>query len=286
MGAIAATSGAARSNENIERVCDLTRPTLNRLRSSVDVQPRAASSTCLDQRHIEDIVKNGSPDDVIVPCFGILRKQLACLMPHQWLNDQIVNFYFKLVEQHRCPKQGKRCWCPNSFFWLFLSGADENKYNYARVRRWSMRAKVDIFELDCVVFPVHVRGVHWATGAIDFLRKGFHYFDSLNQAPGRNFVPFLQRYLSDEHRNRKGTPLPQPASWKLLDLASPLPKQSNGFDCGIYACLYAEYFIAGRQIKFHDIDPREHRPRVVNRILQAGRIDAAPLYGAEKTGWI
>ena len=42
-----------------------------------------------------------------------------------------------------------------------------------------MKAKIDIFELDYVIFPMNIGETHWAMGAIDLKDKGFRYFDSM-----------------------------------------------------------------------------------------------------------
>ena len=53
------------------------------------------------------------------------------------------------------------------------------EYSYKDVRRWTVKAKIDIFELDYVIFPMNIGETHWAMGAIDLKDKGFRYFDSM-----------------------------------------------------------------------------------------------------------
>jgi len=217
-----------------------------------------------------DGLENGDPNGVLISRYGILRRQFWCLLPGQWLNDQIINFYFKLVQEHSWHvKDDPKCWCPNSFFWLFLGGKNEEQYCYERVRRWTKRAKVDIFELDYVMFPMNVGGVHWAMGTIDFKQKGFRYFDSMQNPPGRNFVPFLQRYLADEHIERRGGPLPIGSSWELIEDEPSLPRQRNSYDCGVFTCLYAEHFGAGKSLEFDRTNMTDHRLRLAARLLRA-----------------
>ena len=42
-----------------------------------------------------------------------------------------------------------------------------------------MKAKIDIFQLDYVIFPMNIGEIHWAMGAIDLKENGFRYFDSM-----------------------------------------------------------------------------------------------------------
>jgi len=220
-----------------------------------------------------DAFEGGPPDAVLVPRFDILRRHLWCLLPGQWLNDQIVNFYFKLVQEHSWRASGgPRCWCPNSFFWAFLGGRGEREYCYSQVQRWTRRARIDIFDLDFVMFPMNVGGAHWAMGAIDLKAKAFRYFDSMGGAPGSNFVPFLQRYVSDEHRAKRGGPLPGEGHWQLAQDEPSLPQQHNGFDCGVFTCLYAEHLGAGRPVRFGETNMVEQRLRLAARLLRA-RLD-------------
>lgn len=53
------------------------------------------------------------------------------------------------------------------------------EYSYKDVRRWTVKAKIDIFQLDYVIFPMNIGETHWAMGAIDLKDKGFRYFDSM-----------------------------------------------------------------------------------------------------------
>ena len=47
------------------------------------------------------------------------------------------------------------------------------------MRRWTIKAKIDVFEMDYIIFPMNIAETHWAMGAIDLKEKGFRYFDSM-----------------------------------------------------------------------------------------------------------
>ena len=100
-----------------------------------------------------------------------------------------------------------KCWFTNSFFWPKLSGNNKalkgavargashpngqgefeadhefhtpEEYSYKEVRRWTIKAKIDVFEMDYIIFPMNIAETHWAMGAIDLKGKGFRYFDSM-----------------------------------------------------------------------------------------------------------
>lgn len=217
----------------------------------------------------------GRHDDVLATRFSVelTRGQLQCLLPRTWLNDEVINFYFKLLqERSNKAEHGRRCWFANSFFWNKLSGGpnkQNNDYNYKDVRRWTIKAKVDVFALDYVLFPMNIGEMHWALGAIDLRAKGFRYFDSFISKPHPNFVPFLQRYLGDEHKSKKGGPMEGLDKWRLLDMEPPVPQQNNSYDCGVFTCFFADRFSSGRPLDFDQDDMPDLRVRLASRVVKA-----------------
>jgi len=221
---------------------------------------------------------SGDGSEILVSRFNVelTRKQLSCLHPGQWLNDEVINFYCKLLEERGKKSNGfPKCWFPNSFFWPKLSG-ENNKYSYKDVKRWTIKSKIDIFELDYIIFPMNIGASHWALGAIDRKEHGFRYFDSMFSMPHKNFVPFLQQYLKDEHQAKKGKPLEGIEDWDLIMPDPPLPQQNNGYDCGVFTCCFADCFSAGRGCAFEQDDMPNLRLRIAARVV-SGKEDWAPI---------
>jgi Ulp1 family protease len=235
-------------------------------------EDRKTSESCLDD--------GGDPDEVLVSGFNVqlTRRQLACLKPGQWLNDEVINFYCKLLEED-CKQMENYadCWFPNSFFWQKLSGSECNNYCYKDVERWTTKAKIDIFRLDYVIFPMHIGGSHWALGAIDFQDKGFRYLDSLHPRPHQNFVLYLRRYLQDEYRAKTGDLLQGADAWDLITLDKPCPRQNNENDCGVFVCLFAECLSSGRDMLFDQDDIPDARIRLVAGLMR-GNADRKKIY--------
>eukprot|EP00811_Abedinium_folium_P002266 NODE_12076_length_1247_cov_6.458929.p1 GENE.NODE_12076_length_1247_cov_6.458929~~NODE_12076_length_1247_cov_6.458929.p1 ORF type:complete len:243 (-),score=82.07 NODE_12076_length_1247_cov_6.458929:365-1093(-) len=214
-----------------------------------------------------------NPKEIVASRFKVelTREQLLCLRPGQWLNDEVINFYYQpLQERTRITKGAPTCWFANSFFWPKLSGGVScSKYSYSEVRRWTIRAKVDIFALDYVLFPINVGSMHWTVGIIDFRERGFRFLDSMGATPNSTFVPFLRRYLADEHKAKKGGPLADVDNWELLFSKTPVPQQHNGYDCGVFACYFTECFSAGRSFDFAQDDMPDFRLRLAARLMKA-----------------
>jgi Ulp1 family protease len=121
----------------------------------------------------------------------------ACLKDRTWLNDEVINFYFALLQERnvRQIESGERvpkCVFLNSFFYTKLS---EKGYNYDGVRRWTKRKKIDIFEQDVVFFPVNLQNVHWCMGVINLAEKRIEYFDSMNGRSSQFFEVMLDFVL-------------------------------------------------------------------------------------------
>jgi Ulp1 family protease len=68
------------------------------------------------------------------------------------------------------------------------------EYSYKDVRRWTVKAKIDIFQLDYVIFPMNIGETHWAMGAIDLKDKGFRYFDSMFSTSAKTIRFWAQQH--------------------------------------------------------------------------------------------
>jgi len=218
----------------------------------------------------DSLYGKGAASDVLASRFNVelTRRHLLCLRPREWLNDEVINFYFKLLQERSNKQESMKCWFASSFFWSKLSG-DNSAYSYKDVKRWTTKAKVDIFALDSVVFPMNISSTHWALGVIDVKNSGFRYFDSMSLRPGKNFVPFLRQYICDEHKAKKGGELQDGESWDLISSNGSVPQQKNGYDCGVFTCFFADRFSAQRPMDFCQDDMPDLRLRLAARVVQA-----------------
>lgn len=163
-------------------------------------------------------------DEVIIDLhrIEITARLLSCLKNGQWLNDEVVNFYFQLIKA-RSLLQNKKMDTLSSFFYTKLTGEG---YNYNSVRRWTIRQKIDIFDLDLFVFPINLSNVHWVLGAVLPQKKQILYLDS-NGGRGSSYFSTMRRYLADEHENKKKSPLDL-SEW-TDSCPYDIPQQTNGY---------------------------------------------------------
>ena len=185
----------------------------------------------------------------------------STLLPGKWLNDEIINSYFELITM-RSAKLAKlfkagvpRCIMFNSFFYTTLN-VNGNGYNYSRVSRWT-RKYTDLFEYDKILVPVN-QPAHWVLVVINLAKKAVEYYDSLGGEDSACTKRIL-RWLGDEWADKyKANPKykdcnPKVSEWKIV-YPKDIPKQYNGYDCGVFTCKNAECLSRSDTINFSQKD--------------------------------
>ena len=188
-----------------------------------------------EERDVYRSISSQPESSLIINRFNIpiTAKTLHCLNPEQWLCDEIVNFYFALIEE---TSESTMCW--NSFFYTKLS----SPAGYAGVKTWTAKRNVRIFSgaLKRMFIPIHTVD-HWALGVVDFEKKYTRYLDSL----GSDHTPFhaniMQHYLQSEYESSQPNLKKDEyfKDWRVKARPKNLPLQSNGSDCGVFICMYA-----------------------------------------------
>ncbi|KAG7401358.1 hypothetical protein PHYBOEH_001774 [Phytophthora boehmeriae] len=215
---------------------------------------------------VEDALHEGPMEEVLVSKYNvdITRRHLQCLLPTTWLNDEVINFYFQMMSDRdeELVKNGvleKRSHFFNSFFYTKVS---EGGYNFINVRRWTR--KIDIFSMDKIFMPVNVGNMHWCMAAIFMTEKRIQYFDSMGGA-GTACLNVLLRYLRDESEHKKKQKFDD-EGWELVSTTPDTPSQTNGSDCGVFSCMFADYLSQGLPLSFKQKDIPFHRHRMVLHI--------------------
>ncbi|EMR11295.1 hypothetical protein PNEG_00324 [Pneumocystis murina B123] len=208
----------------------------------------------------EALFSNALKNPLIVKFnISITLRDIRTLRDKEWLNDEIINFYIALIsERAKATPKGPKVYAFNTFFYTTLE-----KNGYQGVRRWTKRAKVNILEQDYVLIPIHL-GIHWCMSIINFKKKRFEYWDSLNGKSGKVFL-LLRDYLFQESGN----------TINLDDWIDYIPEsgpiQTNGYDCGVFACKTAECIAREGSIDYTQDDIKELRKRMVANIIE-GRL--------------
>jgi len=132
---------------------------------------------------------------------------------------------------------------------------------YQSVRRWSR--KKDIFACKKMFCPIHL-GNHWCLICVNFVDKTIKYYDSLK---GKNpkCLDTIFCYLKEEYKNKKNEEF-DCNGWRLMH-ADDCPQQRNGYDCGIFTCVNAEYLARDAALDFTQDDMPILRHRLCYEIF-------------------
>jgi sentrin-specific protease 1 len=105
------------------------------------------------------------------------------------------------------------------------------------VRRWSKRARLDVFAVELIFVPINHNQTHWCMACINVAERRFEYYDSMG-GQGHNVLEVLRRYMEDESRTHRGLSVDL-SDWAYFT-PQPVPQQQNGSDCGVFTIEFAE----------------------------------------------
>jgi sentrin-specific protease 1 len=152
----------------------------------------------------------------------VSNNDIIRLLPKQWLNDEIINFYGAMIlgrSEAAVNQSGKKTFWDvhyfNSFFWTKLT---KEGYEKGRLAKWTK--KMDIFSKDAILLPVNHNNTHWTAAAINFRNKRFESYDSMGLAAevvfkvsklycahhyvlNEQLLQVLRSYVNLEHQNKK-----------------------------------------------------------------------------------
>jgi sentrin-specific protease 1 len=144
--------------------------------------------------------------------FGkIFGRDIHRLRKGEWLNDEIINYYLSMLrtrslspsalpsKPHSKTFRSKMLSTHvfSSFFYSLLT-----QRGYSAVRRWTKKAKVNLFELDRVVLPINKGGFHWILAIVNVEMKRIEYYDSMGREgvsnENRPVLETIRSYMADE----------------------------------------------------------------------------------------
>lgn len=206
-------------------------------------------------------------EDILIEEFDIpiTRKDLETLEGLNWLNDEVINFYFQMIQSRSKEIDNlPSVYVFNTFFYTKLTSST-NSYNM--LKRWTR--KVDIFAHDFILIPLHL-GMHWTLCCANCTNHSISYYDSMaggrvNQK-GEVHLKAILSYLQKEHVDKKKEPLPP--EWRINPVGESedvnrndrIPQQENGSDCGVFTCRFAEYISRRASFRFRQVSPTLSHP--------------------------
>ena len=119
-----------------------------------------------------------------------------------------------------------------------------------------MDKKKDVFSYDLILIPIHHEGKHWCLAIIDNRMARITYYDSLIH-DNPTCITTLRQYMDEESMDKRGYAFDF-NGWGNCTPKN-IPKQTNGFDCGVFICQYAEYASRNAEFTFLEKDMPQYR---------------------------
>lgn len=200
-------------------------------------------------------------------------RDMSRLLPSQWLNDEIMNFYGAMIltrsESNRDPTAKRKVLDVHYFSTFFWPKLKNEGYEQGRLAKWTK--KIDIFSKDIILIPINHNNSHWTGAAINFRQKRIESYDSMNLDRHQVFKA-LRSYLDSEHRNKRKKPFDF-TGWQNHN-PEDTPQQENGYDCGVFTCQFLESLSRGEEgFRFSQRDMTYLRRRMIWEIGHAKFLD-------------
>jgi len=130
----------------------------------------------------------------------------------------------------------------------------------------------DIFNLDKIFFPCNIHNTHWCCAVIFVQAKRIQFYDSMG-GNGMYYMEGLMQYIKDEWKSKKGSDLPDADEWKLVTCEPDVPRQENGYDCGVFTCMFADFLSCDRPLSFNQKHITQCRERIALSIMKGVAIE-------------
>lgn len=278
---------AAALNEALREKNDFVKK-LEERKNAKNAEQRALSLlqtlTDDDRVIVEDAIHGFGNSHEVIARSGtdsVQRASMHTLKPGMWLNDEIIHYFYVMLakrDEELCQNDPsrKRSHFFKSFFITKLlnegNPSCDGEYEYKNVKRWSKKVPgKDIFELDKILFPINMGNMHWICAAIFMNEKRIQIFDSMGSS-GTRYLDALFNYIQDEHIDKKKTPLPDADAWELVPTQGDTPRQTNGFDCGVFTCMFADFLSKDTALVFSQKHISQCRERIALSIMKGKAI--------------
>ena len=116
--------------------------------------------------------------------------------------------------------------------------------------------------MDKLFFPVNLGNYHWALAVVYMKEKCITYYDSLGY-DGTKYMDGLMKWIVDEAKKRRVEIEEDKWSANRVDP----PKQTNGYDCGVFLIMYADFLSDDLRITFEQKHMDLFRLKIASAIV-------------------
>jgi sentrin-specific protease 1 len=207
----------------------------------------------------------------------LTRHSFAKLGRGQWLDDQLINFYFKMLQELK--DADSSVIRKSVFFSTFLMQnlfVQADKFDYKAVERWTK--KIKIFEHDMLFFPINYNQDHWLLAVVYMQQKMIVLYDSMGSSTKKEKLKgVLMNWLQLEKETKHPEAHFDASEWHSCFGGFHVPKQSNGYDCGVFVCMAAEYISKNIPLTwYYQDDVNNFRLRMAYYILRTSMLVVLP----------
>jgi sentrin-specific protease 1 len=211
---------------------------------------------------------------------SVQRKSMHTLRPCAWLNDEVIHFFLHVLSirdetlSKLNPGRKRSHFFKSFFFTKLLDEGATNSYRYSNVKRWSKKVPgKDIFKLDKIFFVCNISGMHWTCVCAFMKEKRIQFYDSMGGS-GHDYVEGVFQYFQDEWKSKYDGEMPDVDQWEVNgETPMGTPKQRNGYDCGVFTCMFCDFLSMDRALTFtqHHVD--QCRDRIALSIMKGVAIE-------------
>jgi sentrin-specific protease 1 len=120
-----------------------------------------------------------------------------------------------------------------------------------------------------VFFPINIADSHWVLVIALMQQKCILYRDAMG-GNGQKYTSAIMQYLGDEMREKLGVMMTKAECdlWHVqLIPPAESPQQQNGYDCGMFVCMYADYMLQDLPEQFSQQDMPMLRRKICYCVL-------------------
>lgn len=199
----------------------------------------------------KSLEKNGGlfDSDVVIDNdkanYRLTKGSLKRLGPGKWFNDEIINGYVNLINERDKEFGAGSVFCFNTYFYTMIEDMlKRGDYEFKRLERVLIRKNVNLKNFKMIMVPINIEKSHWFLLCLDLVDDKFLVIDSMHSSLERanQFVGTFKKFFQDYLRSNKSGRMKCEDNLDLWATEVPkiIPRQPNGFDCGLCLCLNME----------------------------------------------
>ncbi|KAK9836931.1 hypothetical protein WJX81_000421 [Elliptochloris bilobata] len=159
---------------------------------------------------------------------------LGLLEDEEWLNDQVISFYFEYLSREKSRSCGFT-FVPGATTFLLINAGSEDAAAVVEALQLKEQKVIFLAVNDNPDVSTACGGSHWSLLVLDLNSSEARHYDSARGANAGVAAELLQKLQAA---------LRLDAGAKLVTAAS--PQQQNGYDCGVYVLAMADLICDAR----------------------------------------